>query len=133
MSPLVSTTIATLPRILLFVVGVLGLVFSIKARARGGSGLMVGAFAVMLFATAAGIAWQFVSLDAASWVRSDDLSASDLGLIFLAVAIPLDVAAVVSWLLVALAVVKNGRAPRYPGPVSYPMAYGYPQPQQPPN
>ncbi|WP_290055931.1 hypothetical protein [Amycolatopsis solani] len=134
MSPLVSATIQTIPRALLLVVGLLGLIFAIKARARGGSGLMVAAFVVMLVTTVAGIVWQFVSLDAASWISSDDLSASDLGLIFTAVALPLDAAAVLSWLLVALAVVKGGR-PRHPGyapPPGYPMAGpppGYSQPQ----
>ncbi len=138
MSPLALTSIEAIPRILLFVVGLVGLIFSIKGRARGVSGLMVGAFAVMLFATAAGIAWQFVSLDAASWIRSGHLSADELSLIFMAVAIPLDVAAVLSWLLVALAVVKSGRPPRYPmvAPPGYGTpqpGYGYPQTQPPPN
>ncbi|WP_439378702.1 hypothetical protein [Amycolatopsis lexingtonensis] len=128
MSPLTLRTIETIPRVLLLVVGVLGLIFAIKARARGGSGLMVAAFVVMLLTTAMGIAWQFVSLDAASWIRSNHLSVDDISLIFLAVAIPLDVAAAVSWLLVAIAVVKGGR----PRPTAYPAApVGYPMPGQP--
>jgi hypothetical protein len=148
MSPLASTTIETIPRVLLLIVGVLGLIFSIKGRSKGVSGLMVGAFAVMLVTTVAGIVWQFVALNAASWSRSSHLGVDDLRLIFLAVGIPLDVAAVISWLLVAIAVVKGGRPPRqagfapYPGPAGYPMAaqpgfvspqHGYPHTQQPPS
>ncbi|WP_370961683.1 hypothetical protein [Amycolatopsis sp. cg9] len=147
MTPLALTTIEIIPRVLLLVVGVLGLIFAIKARARGGSGLLVGAFAVMLLTTAAAIAWQFVSLDAASWISSGNLSASDISLIFMAVAVPLDVATAISWLLVALAAVKGGRARQapYPGPAGHPMAgqpgfagppAGYAQPgypQQPPS
>jgi len=139
MTPLVVTSIEAVPRVLLLVVGLLGLIFSVKGRAKGGSGLMVAAFVVMLVATAAGIAWQFVALDAASWIRTGHLSADDLNLIFMAVAIPLDAAAVLSWLLVALAVVKGGRVPRPPYPVGYPMTApgypppGYPQTQPPPN
>ncbi|EOD66681.1 hypothetical protein H480_20314 [Amycolatopsis vancoresmycina DSM 44592] len=113
---------------LLLVVGLLGLVFAIRGRVRGGSGLMVAAFAIMLAATAAGIAWQFVSLDAAAWIRTNHLSVDELNLIFLAVAIPLDVAAVLSWLLVALAVVKGGRPPRQAGVPQYPGGYPMPAP-----
>ncbi|MEV6625983.1 hypothetical protein AB0M83_12070 [Amycolatopsis sp. NPDC051106] len=148
MSPLTSTSIETIPRVLLLVVGVLGLIFSIKGRSKGVSGFMVGAFAVMLVTTVAGIVWQFVALNAASWSRSSHLSVDDVRLIFLAVGIPLDVAAVLSWLLVVIAVVKGGRPPRqagfppYPGPAGYPMVaqpgfvspqHGYPHTQQPPN
>lgn len=129
MTPLVLTTIEVIPRVLLLVVGVLGLIFSIKGRARGVSGLLVAAFAVVLVTTVAGIAWQFVSLNAPSWIRANHLSASDINVIFLAVGVPLDGAAVLSWLLVAIGVVKSGRARAaftpYPGPVNY-----Y---QQPPN
>ncbi|RSD17318.1 hypothetical protein EIY87_20305 [Amycolatopsis eburnea] len=120
---------------LLLVVGLLGLIFAIKARANGGSGLMVAAFVIMLLTTAAAIAWQYVSLDAASWISRGNLSASDLSLIFMAVAIPLDVATAISWLLVALAVVK-GRRPRataYPGFAGPPPGYGQPGYLQPPN
>jgi hypothetical protein len=153
MSPLALTSIETIPRVLLLVVGLLGLIFSVKGRARGVSGLMVGAFVVMLVTTVAGIAWQFVSLNAPSWNRDGDLSVEEINLIFMAVRIPLDVAEVLSWLLVAIAVVKSGRPLRqpgvapYPGQVQYPMAAppgwtspqpgyaqpGYPQPQQPPS
>jgi hypothetical protein len=133
MSPLVLRSIEVIPRVLLLVVGLLGLIFAIRGRAKGVSGLMVGAFAIMLVATTAGIVWQFVSLDAASWIRSNHLSVDELNLIFLAVAIPLDVAAVLSWLLVALAVVKGGRSPRPFGAPPYAAGYpmpGYPQPGQ---
>ncbi len=153
MSPLALTSIETVPRVLLLVVGLLGLIFSVKGRARGVSGLMVGAFVVMLVTTLAGIVWQFVSLNAPSWMRDGDLSTDEINLVFLAVRIPLDVAEVLSWLLVAIAVVKSGRPLRqsgvapYPGPGQYPMAAqpglmspqpghaqpGYPQTQQPPS
>jgi hypothetical protein len=145
MSPLVLTTIGTIPRVLLLVVGLLGLIFSIKGRAKGVSGLMVGAFVVMLFATAASIAWQFVALNATSWISSGHLSVEDINLIFTAVAGVLDLVAVLSWLLVAIAVVRSGRRPPgqagfapYQGPGGYPMAAqpgfvspppGYAQPQ----
>lgn len=142
MSPLTLTSIEIVPRVLQLVVGLLGLIFSIKGRSRGVSGLMVAAFVIMLATTAAGIAWQFVSLNAPSWSRASHLSIDDIQLIFLAVGIPLDTAAVLSWLLVALAVVKGSRPPRpYPGPVGYPMAPqpgfvspqpGYAQPGYPP-
>ncbi|WP_235783368.1 hypothetical protein [Amycolatopsis orientalis] len=106
------------------VVGLLGLVFSIRGRSKGVSGLMVGAFVVMLVTTAAGIAWQFLSVEVPSWSASGNLSADEIRLIFMGVGIPLDAAALLSWLLVALAVVKSGRPPRQPGlaPVNYPMA-----------
>lgn len=146
MSPLALTTIETIPRVLLLVVGLLGLIFSIKGRARGVSGLMVGAFVLVLVTTAAGIAWQFVSLNAPSWIRTNHLSGDELNLIFLGVAIPLDVLAVISWLLVAIGVVKSGRQARQatgypmapqPGFMAPPPGYGQPQPgpygQQPPN
>jgi hypothetical protein len=147
MTPVLLTSIETIPRVVLLVVGVLGLIFSIRGRAKGVSGLMVAAFAVMLFATAAGIVWQFMSLNAATWMQSGDLSADEINVLFMAVSIPLDLVAVLSWLLVAIAVVKGGRTPRppfatpYPGPAGYPMAAqpgfgapqpGYAQPGQPP-
>ncbi|NBH12507.1 hypothetical protein [Amycolatopsis sp. SID8362] len=133
MTPLAVTTIEIIPRVLLLVVGLLGLIFAIRGRAQSGSGLMVAAFVIMLLTTVLGIAWRFVSLDAASWMHTNHLSADDLSLIFMAVAIPLDVAVVISWLLVALAVFKGGR----PRPTAYPgfAGPGYAQPgyQQPPN
>jgi hypothetical protein len=128
MSPLALTSIETIPRVLLLVVGLLGLIFSVKGRARGVSGLMVGAFVVLLVTTVARIVWQFVLSDAPSWARSNHLSADEINLIFMAVGIPLDAVEVLSWLLVAIAVVKSGRPLRhlgatpYPGPVQYPMA-----------
>jgi hypothetical protein len=148
MPPLAFTSIEAIPQVLQLVVGLLGLIFSIKGRARGVPGLMVGAFAVMLVATAGGIAWQFVSLNATSWVSFNHLSGNELRLIFLGVGLPLHIAAALSWLLVAIAVVKGRRSPQqpghapYPGPVNYPMAAqpgfvspppgyiqpGYPQP-----
>ncbi|SFW92129.1 hypothetical protein [Amycolatopsis australiensis] len=138
MTPLTLASIGVLPRLLQLVVGLLGLVFSIKGRARGVSGLMVGAFVVMLVTTAAGVVWQFVSLNAASWSASSHLTADEIQLIFLGVGLPLDAAAVLSWLLVALAVVRSGRrpspgfaSPAYPAPAQagYPSpASGYSQP-----
>ncbi|WET81566.1 hypothetical protein P3102_10275 [Amycolatopsis sp. QT-25] len=131
------TIIEAVPRVLLLVVGVLGLTFSIKGRAKGVSGLMVAAFAIMLVATVASIIWQFVVANLSSWVVSDELTADEIRLIFMGVGIPLDVAALLSWLLVAIAVLKTGRTPRqpavapYPGPGNHPMAAqpGFPSPQ----
>ncbi|EME62760.1 hypothetical protein H074_07611 [Amycolatopsis decaplanina DSM 44594] len=119
------------------VVGLLGVIFSVKGRSRGVSGLMVGAFVVMLVTTAAGIAWQFVSLNVPSWSASEQLTADEIRLIFMGVGVPLDAAALLSWLLVAIAVVKSGRSTRQPGiapnpgPVNYPMAAqpGFQNPQ----
>ncbi|MEV6908775.1 hypothetical protein [Amycolatopsis sp. NPDC051071] len=105
---------------------------------------MVGAYVVMLVTTAAGIVWQFVALNVPEWSASGDLGIDEVRWIFMGVAIPLDAAAVLSWLLVAIAVVKGGRPPRQSGlapqPGNYPMVAqpGYPQPdppaqQQPPS
>jgi hypothetical protein len=137
MPDLMYTIIEAIPRVLLLVVGILGLIFSIKGRAKGVSGLMVGAFVVMLVTTAASIIWQFVAFNVPSWAASGRLTADDIRLIFLGVAVPLDAAALLSWLLVAIAVLKSGRLSRqpgvapYPGPVNYPMAAqpGFPNPQ----
>ncbi|WP_181770669.1 hypothetical protein [Amycolatopsis pittospori] len=144
MSPLAYTSIETIPRALILVVGLLGLIFSIKGRSRGVSGLMVGAFVVMLLTTVAGIVWPFVVSNLPSW--GEDLSADEIRLIFLGVGIPLDVATALSWLLVAITVIKAGRPARqsgpapYSGPAAYPMAAqpgfqapqtGYAQPAQP--
>ncbi|WP_414945158.1 hypothetical protein [Amycolatopsis sp. cmx-11-32] len=129
---------------LLLVVGLLGLIFSIKGRSKGVSGLMVGAFVVMIVTTAAGIVWQFVLLNVPSWSTSNDLSFDEIRWIFMGVGIPLDAAAVLSWLLVAIAVVKAGRPPRrpgfapHPGPADYPTAaqpgfLSHPPTQQPPS
>ncbi|RSM69381.1 hypothetical protein DL991_40280 [Amycolatopsis sp. WAC 01375] len=157
MSDLMYTIIEAIPRVLLLVVGVLGLIFSIKGRSRGVSGLMVAAFVVMLVATVASIIWQFVVLNVSSWIASEQLTSDEVRLIFMGVSVPLDAIALLSWFLVAIAVLKSGRPTRqpgvapYPGPVNYPMAAqqgfpnpqpdnaqpGYPQPtpptQQPPN
>ncbi|MEU3624752.1 hypothetical protein BS329_34790 [Amycolatopsis coloradensis] len=134
MSQLGFTSIEAIPRLLQLVVGLLGLIFSIKGRSRGVSGLMVGAFVVMLVTTVAGMIWQFV-LANLSW--GGDITADEIRWIFMAVGIPLDLAAMLSWLLVAFAVYKAGRPPRqtgpapYPGPVNYPPTAqpGFPSPQ----
>jgi hypothetical protein len=148
MSPLTFASIQVIPQVLQLVVGVLGLIFSIQGRTKGVSGLMVGAFVVMLVTTAASIAWQFVSLNVTSWSATYHLTVDDINLIFMGVGLPLDLAALLSWLLVAIAVVSGrrrsqqfGRAP-YSGPSNYPMTAqpgfaspppgyaqpGYPQP-----
>ncbi|MFI6306145.1 hypothetical protein ACIBCH_30060 [Amycolatopsis thailandensis] len=129
MTPLTSTVIETIPRVLLLVVGILGMVFSIKGRSRGVSGLMVAAFVIMIVTTVVSIAWQFVVMNLSSW--ADDLSASEIRLIFMGVGIPLDAGTVLSWLLVAVGVVKSGRSLRQPGPAPYPAPAGYPMAAQP--
>lgn len=149
MAPLTFASIDAIPLLLQLVVGLLGLIFSIKARSRGGSGLMVGAFAVLLVTTAGALTWQFVSLNVASWTESSHLTGDDIQLIFMGVDLPLNAAVALSWLLVAIAVVKGGRPAQqpgfapYPGPAPYPMGTqpgftgpqpgyaqpGYPQPQ----
>ena len=143
MSAVAFTSIEALPRLLQLVVGLLGLIFSIKGRSKGVSGLMVSAFAVMLVTTAAGIAWQFVASFTPSWAASTGLRADEIRLIFLGVGLPLDAAAALSWLLVVLAVVKGGRPTPQPGVAPYPGPYpmaappgygqlGHPPVQQPP-
>jgi hypothetical protein len=127
MSSLTFTSLETIAPVLQLVVGVLGLIFSIQGRAKGVSGLMVGAFVVMLITTAAGIAWQFVSLNVTSWSETYHLSVDQINLIYLGVGIPLDVVALLSWLLVALAVVRGRRPAQqfgvapYSGPSNYSM------------
>ncbi len=118
----------------MLVVGLLGLIFSIKGRSRGVSGLMVGAFAVMLLTTVASIAWQFVAANISSW--AGELTADEIRLIFMGVGIPLELASLLSWLLVAIAVVKSGRQHLRPaapqsGSFEYPMAAqpGFPPPR----
>ncbi|WP_410646952.1 hypothetical protein [Amycolatopsis sp. cmx-4-54] len=147
MSTFTFASIDVIPRVLQLVVGLLGLILSVKARSRGVSGLMVGAFVLMLVTTAAGIVWRFVSVNVPAWVSSGNLSADEIQLIFMGVGIPLDAVALLSWLLVAIAVAKSGHPPRHQagfapntGPVNYPMGTqpgfqspqaGYPQPGQP--
>ncbi len=126
MSPITFTSIQAVPRVLLLIVGLLGLIFSIKGRSRGVSGLMVTAFVVTIVATAAGIAWQFVALNVPSWSASGDLSFDEIRWIFTGVGVLLDAAAVLSWLLVAIAVVKAGRPPRQPGFAVHPEPVHYP-------
>ncbi|MEV7549299.1 hypothetical protein AB0N89_06715 [Amycolatopsis sp. NPDC089917] len=129
MTPLTSTIIETIPRVLLLVVGILGVIFSIKGRSRGVSGLMVAAFVIMIVTTAASIIWQFVVMNLSSW--AGELSAGEIRLIFMGVGIPLDVGAVLSWFLVAIGVVKSGRSLRQPGPAPYAAPAGYPMAAQP--
>jgi hypothetical protein len=122
----------------MLVVGIVGLAFSINGRSNGVPNLMAGAFVVMLVSTVAGTAWQFVSLNAASWQVSGHLSSDQLNSIFLGVDLPLGIIDAVSWLLVAIAVLKFGRRPQqlgqatYFGPANYPMAgqpgFASPQP-----
>jgi hypothetical protein len=137
-SPLTFAIIEAIPQVLQLVVGIVGLVFSIKGRPNGVPNLMVGAFVVMLVSTVAGLAWQFVSLNAVSWQESGHLSSDQLNTIFLGVDLPLAIINAVSWLLVAIAVLKFGRRPQqlgqatYFGPANYPMAgqpgFASPQP-----
>lgn len=132
MSPLTFASIETIPLVLQLAVGLLGLIVSVKGRARGVSGLMVAAFAVMLVTTVLAIVWQFLSLSVSDWVESGGLSVDGIRTIYLAVAIVFDTASLLSWLLVAIAVVKSGRPSRqqqgFAPPVNYPMA---PQPGYP--
>lgn len=149
MSPLTFASIETIPLVLQLAVGLLGLIVSVKGRARGVSGLMVAAFAVMLVTTVLAIVWQFLALNVSAWVDSGGLSVDGIRTIYLAVAIVFDTASLLSWLLVAIAVVKSGRSSRpqqgFAPPANYPMAAqpGYPvaqpgyapqaQPQSPPS
>lgn len=122
MTTFTNTILQILPQALLLIVGLFGLILSIGRRSRGGSGLMVAAFAVMLVTTALNIAWQLMLTNVASWMASDHLSSSEMSTIFLAVGIPLNLLEVLSWLLVVLAVAKGGRGAQ-PGfaPGGYPM------------
>ncbi|MGK4590860.1 hypothetical protein [Amycolatopsis sp. w19] len=132
MSPLTFASIETIPLVLQLAVGLLGLIVSVKGRARGVSGLMVAAFAVMLVTTVLAIVWQFLALSVSDWVESGGLSVDGIRTIYLAVAIVFDTASLLSWLLVAIAVVKSGRPSRpqqgFAPPANYPMA---PQPGYP--
>ncbi|WP_304504562.1 hypothetical protein [Amycolatopsis sp. FU40] len=130
MTTFTNTILQILPQALLLIVGLFGLILSINRRSRGGSGLMVAAFAVMLVTTALDIAWRIMLANVASWMASDHLSTSEMTTIFTIVGLTLSVLEVLSWLLVVLAVAKGGRAPQ-PGfaPGGYPMGGqpGYPQ------
>ncbi|MBB1151695.1 hypothetical protein [Amycolatopsis dendrobii] len=130
MTTFTNTILQILPQALLLIVGLFGLILSINRRSRGGSGLMVAAFAVMLVTTALDIAWRIMLANVASWMASDHLSTSEMTTIFTIVGLTLSVLEVLSWLLVVLAVAKGGRAPQ-PGfaPGGYPMSGqpGYPQ------
>ena len=142
MSDLGFTLVRIIPEVLQLAVGLVGLIVSVQARSRGGSGVMAGAFAVMLAATAAAIAWQFVVLDAASWITSAHLGNDEVQTIFTLVGLVLDGMALLSWILVAVAVAKGGRRPQPPAypPPGYPVQpgfatppSGYPQPGYPPH
>ncbi|RSN28928.1 hypothetical protein DMC61_20590 [Amycolatopsis sp. WAC 04169] len=135
MSPLSFASVETIPLVLQLAVGFLGLIVSVKGRARGVSGLMVAAFAVMLVTTVLAIAWQFVALNVPDWSESGDLSIDSIRWIYLAVGMVFDIASLLSWLLVAIAVVKSGRSSRqqqgFAPPAGYPTAAqpGYPPAQ----
>ncbi|ATY12620.1 hypothetical protein CU254_20795 [Amycolatopsis sp. AA4] len=144
MTTFTNTILQVLPLALLLIVGLFGLILALGRRSRGGSGMMVAAFVVMLVTTALNIAWRLMLTNVASWMASDHLSSDEMSAIFLAVGIPLGLLEVLSWLLVVLAVAKGGRAPQpgfapggYPtgGQPGYPQTGygqpGYPQPGQP--
>lgn len=137
MSPLVFAIIEAIPQLLQLVVGILGLLYSLRARPAGIPGLMVGAFVVMLVSTVAGLIWQFVSLNLNDWAESGHLSATAIDSIILGVDLPLDIAGAISWLLVAIAVLRFIRRPQqfgpsgYAGPATYAGQPGYPAGAQP--
>lgn len=155
MTTFTNAIIQVLPQALLLIVGLFGLILSIGKRSRGGSGLMVAAFAVMLVTTALNIAWQLILANITSWMMSDHLSTAELSTIFTSASITLNGLEILSWLLVVLAVAKGGRAAQpgfapggYPtggqpgfapqagyGQPGYPQTGyaqpGYPQPGQP--
>jgi hypothetical protein len=87
---------------------------------------MLSAFVVMLASTVVGIVWQFVSLNTNSWAESGHLSAAQLDSIFLGVDLPIGIAAAISWLLVALAVLRIGRGAGQFGPAPYAGQGNYP-------
>lgn len=132
MTTFTNTVLQILPQALLLIVGLFGLILSINRRSRGGSGLMVAAFAVMLVTTALDIAWRIMLANVASWMASDHLSTSEMTTIFTIVGLTLSVLEVLSWLLVVLGIAKGGRAPQPGfapgGQPGYPQTgYGYPQ------
>ena len=131
MTPLMFAIIEAIPQVLMLVVGIVGLSFSIKGRPTGVPGLMVGAFVVMLVSTVAGVAWQFLSVFAPSWQVSGHLSSDQLDSIFLGVDVPLGIIDALSWLLVAIAVLKFGRRPQQLGQATYFGPAGYPTAAQP--
>lgn len=133
MTPLTFAIIEAIPLVIQLAVGIVGLAVSVGARASGTPGLMAGGFVVMLAATVLGIAWEFVSLNSNSWAESGHLTEGQLDAIFLSVDIPLGLLTAVSYLLIALAVVKSRRL-RQPAPAGYAgyptgqPGYGTPQP-----
>lgn len=130
MSPLVFAIIEAVPQVLQLVAGVLGLSFSIKGRPNGVPALMTGAFVVMVAGTVLGLVWQFVSLNLNSWSESGHLSLNQIDLIITGVDVPLGIVSALSWLLVAIAVLKWVRRPQQPGLAAYPGPAGYPMPGQ---
>ncbi|MGW7531390.1 hypothetical protein [Amycolatopsis sp. NPDC054798] len=115
------TILEIIPRALLLTVGVIGLVVSIGRRSRGGSGLMVAGFVVMLVTTALSIVWQFMLSDLSGWMADDEISSDQMRVILTVVSILLGLLEALSWLLVVLAVMKGNRSPQ-PGfaPGGYP-------------
>jgi len=128
LSNFLLTLIRSVPVVLQLVAGLFGLIVSVQARSRGGSGVTVAGFAVMLVSTAADIIWQFVLAGAGSWESSVD----DLQTLFTTVGMTLETVALLSWVLVAIGIFKSGRRPQQPayGP-GYPAGYGAPQPGYP--
>lgn len=146
MSALTFANLQAIPQVLQLVIGVLGLVFSIRARRTGGTGLMVAAFVVMIVSTVGGLVWQYVALGVNDWIESGHLTTDEVNLLFTGVELPLGIAAAISWLLVALAIVARQRVRQFvPGNYGQPMAAppgfapaqpgypqsGYPQPGYP--
>lgn len=120
--------VEAIPQVLQLVVGIVGLAVSVRGRATGTPGLMVGAFVVMLATSVLGIVWQFVSLNSGSWQESGHLTENEMDSIFLGVDVPLSLLAALSWLLVVIAVVKARRS-QPAGPAGYAPAVGYPMGQ----
>lgn len=131
MSSTVFSIILTIPMVLQLVVGVLGLIFSNKARPSGVPGLLMAGFVVMIASMVLSVAWQFITLKSLDWGFAG----------YLGVDVPLGLIEAIAWLLVALGVrkmIRGNRQPaQYPGPGGYPMPGqpgpvsqqpGYPQP-----
>ncbi len=113
MSPFLNTIIFAVLEVAEVVMGVLGLIWSIRGKRRGVPGLMVGAFVFVIIAAAGSLIWQFVSMTASSWQLSD--TAYDV--IYLVVEVPLNIAELLALVLVAIAVRKlyQGRRVRAVG------------------